>query len=223
MRLRHVARQRQHQRDRVLRRRDDVRLRRIRHHDPALGRRRHVDVVDADPRTPDHAQLVGALDQLGVQPRRRADQDPVVATDPLRELLARPARLPHRPRSAHAADPHRNRRSAPRPGPCRTPTARAQANPTARCHAAGHRRGRMQRDPRGERHAVGEAHELVVAHDHRQQDRRLEHREVLADAGARPRAEREVGVAVARRLRLGREALGVESLRRRPRSRDGGA
>ena len=89
MRLRHVARQRQHQRDRVLRRRHDVRLRRIGHDDPALGRRRHVDVVHADPRAPDHAQPAGALDDVGGDLRRRADQQAVVVADAVGELLAR--------------------------------------------------------------------------------------------------------------------------------------
>ena len=79
MRLRDVARQRQHQRDRVLRRRHDVRLRRIGHDDPALGRRLHVDVVDPDPRAADHLQPVRALDHVGGQLRRRPDQDPVIA------------------------------------------------------------------------------------------------------------------------------------------------
>ena len=35
--------------------------------------------VDADARAADHPERVGALDQLGVQLRRRADQDAVVA------------------------------------------------------------------------------------------------------------------------------------------------
>jgi hypothetical protein len=90
VRLGDVARQREHQRDGVLGGRDDVGLRRVGDDDAALGGRLDVDVVDADPGPADHAQVVGAADQLGGQLRRRADQDPVVAADALRELLVAP-------------------------------------------------------------------------------------------------------------------------------------
>jgi hypothetical protein len=90
VRLRDVARQREHQRDRVLGRRDDVRLRRVGDDDAALGRRGDVDVVDADAGAADHPQLLGAVDEVGGQPGRRADQDPVVVADALGELLVGP-------------------------------------------------------------------------------------------------------------------------------------
>ena len=56
VRLRDVARERDQQADRVLGRRDDVRLRRVRDDDPAPGRGVDVDVVDADPGAADHLQ-----------------------------------------------------------------------------------------------------------------------------------------------------------------------
>ena len=60
VRLRDVARERDEQADRVLGRRDDVRLRRVRDDDPAPCRRIDVDVVDADARAADHLQARGA-------------------------------------------------------------------------------------------------------------------------------------------------------------------
>jgi hypothetical protein len=88
--LRDVARERQHQRHGVLRGGHDVRLRRVGDDDAALGGRLDVDVVDPDAGAADHAQVVGARDQLGGQLRRRADEDAVVAADALRELLVAP-------------------------------------------------------------------------------------------------------------------------------------
>ena len=60
VRLRDVAREREHQRHGVLRGRDDVRLRRVGDDDAALGGRLDVDVVDADAGAADHLQVVGA-------------------------------------------------------------------------------------------------------------------------------------------------------------------
>ena len=90
VRLRDVAGEREHQRDGVLGRGDHVGLRRVGDDDAALGRGGDVDVVDADAGAADHLQVVGALDQLGVELRRRADQDPVVGADALQQLLAAP-------------------------------------------------------------------------------------------------------------------------------------
>ncbi len=67
VRLRDVARQRQHQRDGVLRGGDDVRLRRVGDDDPALGGRLDVDVVDPDAGAADDLEVVGAADQVGGQ------------------------------------------------------------------------------------------------------------------------------------------------------------
>ena len=57
VRLRNVAGQREQQRQRVLGRGDDVRLRRVGDDDAVLGRRRHVDVVDADAGAADRLRL----------------------------------------------------------------------------------------------------------------------------------------------------------------------
>ena len=67
VRLRDVAREREHQRHGVLGGGDDVRLRRVGDDDAALGRRLDVDVVDADAGAADHLQVVGAVDQVGGQ------------------------------------------------------------------------------------------------------------------------------------------------------------
>ena len=83
--LRDVAREGDEQADGVLGRGDDGGLRRVRHDDPAPRRRVDVDVVDAHARAPDHLQPLGALDQVGGQLRRRADDDRVVAADDLLE------------------------------------------------------------------------------------------------------------------------------------------
>ena len=55
--------------------------------------------------------------------------------------------------------------------------------------------------------------DAVLAHDHREDDLRLHHREVIPDARARAAAEREIRVARALLGALGAEALGIESLR----------
>ena len=62
----------------------------VRDHDPALGRRLDVDVVDAHARAADRPQARRALDQLGGHLRRRADQDAVVVADALCQLLVAP-------------------------------------------------------------------------------------------------------------------------------------
>ncbi len=90
VRLRDVAREREHQRHRVLRGGDDVRLRRVGDDDAALGRRLDVHVVDADARAADHPQVVRLLDQVRRQLRGRADEDRVVVADALGELLVGP-------------------------------------------------------------------------------------------------------------------------------------
>ena len=74
------------QADRVLCRRDDRRLGRVRDHDAAACRRLDVDVVDTDARASDHLQLDGAVDELGGQLRRGADDDRVVEADDVRQF-----------------------------------------------------------------------------------------------------------------------------------------
>ena len=90
MRLRDVSEQRQRQRQRVLGGGDGVGLGGVRDHDPSLGRRRDVDVVDARSRTADRLHPIGALDQLGGHLRRRADHDRVELGDPGLELAVGP-------------------------------------------------------------------------------------------------------------------------------------
>ncbi len=88
VRLRDVARQRQHQRDRVLRRRQRVRLRRVADQDAARRGRLDVDVVDTGAGPADHAQPRAGGDQLGVDARGGAHHERVVAGDPLQQLGA---------------------------------------------------------------------------------------------------------------------------------------
>ena len=63
--LRHVAEQRQRQRQRVLGGGDGVRLGGVGDDDPAVGRGADVDVVHSGAGAPDRPHPVGALDQLG--------------------------------------------------------------------------------------------------------------------------------------------------------------
>src|SRR5581483_4331883 len=86
VRLRDVAREREQEADRVLGRGEDGRGGRIGDDDAAPRRRSDVDVVDADARPADDAEPLAALDQVGRQLRRRADDDRVVRADDRREV-----------------------------------------------------------------------------------------------------------------------------------------
>ena len=86
MRLRHVPREREQQRDRMLGRGVDGRLRGVRDDDPAPRRGVDVDVVDADSRAPDDLEPARALDERRVERRRRAHDDRVEVADDLREV-----------------------------------------------------------------------------------------------------------------------------------------
>ena len=86
VRLRDVAREREQQADRVLGRGDDGRLGRVRDDDPSTRGGIDVDVVHPHSRTADHAQSLGALDQVGGELGLRADDDRVVLADPLGEV-----------------------------------------------------------------------------------------------------------------------------------------
>jgi hypothetical protein len=70
---------------------DDVGLRCVGDQDSALGRGRHVDVVDSDAGPADRLQPPRVFEQRGVELGRRADQDAVELPDPLAQLLGRPA------------------------------------------------------------------------------------------------------------------------------------
>ena len=103
MRLRDVPRQRHQEPDRVLRGRDDVRLRRVRDDDAATRGRVHVDVVDAHAGAADHLQARPGVDHVRGHLRRRPDDQSVVAADDLFER-----RLPvdvHLERLAKQLDP----------------------------------------------------------------------------------------------------------------------
>ena len=67
----------QQQCHRVLGRRDRVSARRIHHHDPAPGRGRDVDVIDAHARANDRLEPGLAFQNLGRQLRARSDHDAV--------------------------------------------------------------------------------------------------------------------------------------------------
>jgi hypothetical protein len=80
---RDLARQRHHQRHRVLGRGDGVAERRV-HHDDAAGRgRRQVDIVDADAGPADDLEPAGPLDDLGRDLAERAHGEAVIAGDRL--------------------------------------------------------------------------------------------------------------------------------------------
>ncbi len=69
---------------------DDVAFRRIGDDDAALGRGRHVDVVDAHARATDHLEVPGLLDQRRVDLRGRAHKQRVELADLCIELAVVP-------------------------------------------------------------------------------------------------------------------------------------
>ena len=73
VRLRHVARLREQQRERVLGRREDVRLRRVDDHHAAPRRLGDVDVVEADAGPADDDEVGARGEHLGGDLRRAAD------------------------------------------------------------------------------------------------------------------------------------------------------
>ena len=108
-----VPRQREQQRHGVLGRRDGVAARRVHHHDPAPGRRRHVDVVDAHAGAHDRLEPRLALEHLGGQlscptGSRSRRPPPAPARGPARPTRAwyrPPPRSPARPAAAPALPP----------------------------------------------------------------------------------------------------------------------
>ena len=87
--LRDVAREREQQPDRVLGGRDDVRLGRVRHDDPAPGRGVDVHVVDADAGAADDLQPRRARDHIRRDLRRGTDDQALVTVDDLLERRVR--------------------------------------------------------------------------------------------------------------------------------------
>ncbi len=86
VRPRHVAAEREHQRQGVLGGGHRVRFGRVGDDDAAPGRGRDVDVVDAGAGAADHLEAAGALDQLGSHLGGRADEQRVVVADRLVQL-----------------------------------------------------------------------------------------------------------------------------------------
>ena len=129
VRLWDVARERDHEADRLLGGGDDCRLRSVDDDDPAAGRRLHVDVVHSDPGAPDHLQIRGAFDEIRGELRRGANHDRVVALDDLLErchlvlvdVEPRPEKLDPRfgdrlaNEHPHRSDALSRRRRGPRP------------------------------------------------------------------------------------------------------------
>ena len=85
VRLRDVARQREHQPEGVLGSGDDRRFGCVDDDDPLAGRRVHVDIVDSNARATDNAELRRFRQQLLVELRARADDDRVIAVDDVLE------------------------------------------------------------------------------------------------------------------------------------------
>ncbi len=89
MRLGNVARDRQEERDRVLRGRDDGRLGRVRDDDAPPRGGVDVDVVEPHARAPDHFESPRLRDHVRVESRPRADDDGVELSDDRAELALR--------------------------------------------------------------------------------------------------------------------------------------
>lgn len=82
-----------------------------------------------------------------------------------------------------------------------------------RCERQQHRSGRSQGDAGAQRHWAGRGVQAQGADDAGGGQGRLQHGEILADAGSWAAAERQVRVAVTLFVLLGGEAVGVETLR----------
>ena len=78
---------RQHQRDGVFGGGDGIAERRVHHDDAARGRRRNVDIVDADAGAPDDLQILGIFEDLGRHLGGRANGEAVVIADQRGEFL----------------------------------------------------------------------------------------------------------------------------------------
>ena len=90
VRLRHLARQREQQRERVLGGRDHVRLRRVGDDHAALGGGVDVHVVHPHPGAADGLQALRPGEQVRVELGGGADQDAVELADPAFELVLVP-------------------------------------------------------------------------------------------------------------------------------------
>ena len=84
---RNMPRERHHHRDRMLGRGDAVAERTVHHHDSPPRRRFEVDIVYAHAGPPDHAQRIGALDDLARHVGRAAYDQSVIGRDYFGQLL----------------------------------------------------------------------------------------------------------------------------------------
>ena len=87
VRLGNAAHEREQHADRVLRRRDDVAVRRVDDDDAAARARVHVDVVHADARAPDDLEPRRALEQTRRHRRRRPGDERLAVGERLRQRL----------------------------------------------------------------------------------------------------------------------------------------
>ena len=85
--MRHVPRCRNHERDGVLRRRDVVAFRRVHHHDAAVGGRRHIDVIHANARSPDHTKILGRRDDIFSHLGATADHQAIDIANQFQQLI----------------------------------------------------------------------------------------------------------------------------------------
>ena len=68
-------------------RRDRIAERRIHHDDASRGRRRNIDIVDADAGAADDLQIGGLFEHLGRDLGRRTDGEPVIIADDCGEFF----------------------------------------------------------------------------------------------------------------------------------------
>jgi hypothetical protein len=105
VRLRDVAGLGQQQSHGVLGRRDDVALRRVDHHHPPTGCRLDIDVVEPDARSADHDQLIGNLQDLRGDLRRRPNDQALCTANVGRKCVEIETDIDIVPGGAQAIEP----------------------------------------------------------------------------------------------------------------------
>ncbi len=89
--------------------RDRIAERRVHHDDAPGGRRREIDVVDADAGASDHPELLGAVEDFFGHLGGGPDRQPVVVLDRARQLFLVEAELDVGFDAAFLEDLHRGR------------------------------------------------------------------------------------------------------------------